>query len=136
MTLLVDTGPIVAIFDRDEPYREQCLEVLHATTEPLVTCDAVIVEACYLLRRLPGASQDLLRNVESGRFALDYRVVDRVGAIAKLMDKYTDVPMDLADACLVDLAGICNSGRILTLDGDFRIYRWARNRPFELLLDI
>jgi predicted nucleic acid-binding protein len=44
--------------------------------------------------------------------------------------------MDLADACLVDLATEMGTGRILTLDSDFKIYRWGRNRPFELLLEI
>jgi uncharacterized protein len=56
--------------------------------------------------------------------------------VAKLLRKYADVPMGLADACLVDLATQTGHGRILTLDSDFKIYRWGRNRPFELLLDI
>jgi hypothetical protein len=42
----------------------------------------------------------------------------------------------VADACLVDLAEIHNTGRVLTLDADFGVYRWNRNRPFEMLLDI
>jgi predicted nucleic acid-binding protein len=44
--------------------------------------------------------------------------------------------MDFADACLVDMASELRCGRVLTLDADFRIYRWGRNRPFELLLDL
>jgi predicted nucleic acid-binding protein len=44
--------------------------------------------------------------------------------------------MDLADACLVDLATHLRTGRILTFDSDFRIYRWGRNRLFEILLQI
>jgi hypothetical protein len=51
------------------------------------------------------------------------------------MKKYAQVPMDLADACLVHLATELGAGRILTLDGDFRIYRWGKNRPFEWLID-
>ena len=52
------------------------------------------------------------------------------------MKRYARVPMDLADACLVALADALDSGRILTLDSDFRIYRWRRTKPFDLLVDL
>jgi hypothetical protein len=52
------------------------------------------------------------------------------------MRKYASVPMDFADACLVDMATQYQTGRILTLDADFRLYRWGRNRPFEPLLEV
>jgi predicted nucleic acid-binding protein len=52
------------------------------------------------------------------------------------LKRFANVPMDLADACLVDLATEARTGRILTLDHDFHIYRWGRNRPFEVLLQI
>jgi hypothetical protein len=52
----------------------------------------------------------------------------------RLFRKYRDREMDLADACLVHLAGEFESGDILTLDSDFEIYRWGTNQPFHLLL--
>ena len=52
------------------------------------------------------------------------------------MKRYASVPMDLADACLVSLADTLNTGRILTVDSDFQLYRWRRTRAFEALLDI
>jgi predicted nucleic acid-binding protein len=52
------------------------------------------------------------------------------------MPRYAATPMDFANACLVDMAAELGSGRILTLDNDFHIYRWVRNRPFELVLDV
>jgi uncharacterized protein len=67
---------------------------------------------------------------------LPFALSPRVSEVAKLLKKYADVPMDLADACLVDLATQLGTGRILTLDNDFKIYRWGRNRPFELLIEI
>lgn len=135
MTVLLDTGPIVAMFDRDDPEHAKCLEAMHAFTDSLITCDAVITEACYLLRHLPGAAHDLLMNVDARRFLIEYRISERADELARLMAKYADVPMDLADACLVDLAQQHQTGRILTLDGDFRVYRWGRNKPFDLLFD-
>lgn len=62
---------------------------------------------------------------------------DLAGALVeKLLTKYRDVPMDLADACLVDLADRLETGRILTLDRDFEIYRWRSRRRFDLLVSL
>lgn len=132
--VLVDTGPIVALLDRAQHQHHQCVEVLNAVREPLATCEAVLAEACYLVRKLKGATGDLLRDVGRGRYLVPYHLADRCVPVARLMAKYADTPMDLADACLVDLATELNTGRIITLDRDFSIYRWGRNRPFELLL--
>ena len=52
------------------------------------------------------------------------------------MQKYADIPASLADGCLIQMAEELNTGDILTLDSDFRSYRWRRNRPFRLLLDV
>jgi predicted nucleic acid-binding protein len=136
MTLLVDTGPIVALMDRSEPHHEDVLELLTTTEETLVTCEAVVAEACHILRRFRGASRDLLKDIDRNRFEVPYRLADRCNEVSRLLQKYADVPMDLADACLVDLANALNTGKILTLDSDFRIYRWGRNRAFELPLEI
>jgi predicted nucleic acid-binding protein len=101
---------------------------------PLITCEAVIAEACYLLREVRGAPAAVLENVDRGVFQVPYRLTGSASAILRLMRRYSRVPMDFADACLVDMAATYRTGRILTLDGDFRIYRWDRNRPFDLLL--
>jgi len=135
MTVLVDAGPIVAQLDRRQADHEQCVEVLGNLREPLLTCEAVIAEACHLLRRQPGARKDLLKDVAMQRFMVAYELEQRAVHISRLMDKYADIPMDLADACLVDMAAVFNTGRIVTLDADFRVYRWGRNRPFDLLID-
>jgi predicted nucleic acid-binding protein len=135
VTVLLDTGPIVAMIDRRDPFHRPCTEAMHAAEGRLVTCEAVLAETCHLLRHLPGAAQDVLFNVSQLRFAVEYRAAERADVLAKLMAKYADVPMDLADACLVDMAGLNQTEQILTLDGDFRIYRWDGTQPFELLLD-
>jgi predicted nucleic acid-binding protein len=63
-----------------------------------------------------------------------FRLDGEAGRIQALIEKYADVPMDLADACLVRMAEVYRTGRILTLDRDFEIYRWRGNRVFENLL--
>ena len=132
--VLLDTGCIVALLDRSERSHERCVEALSDLSAPHVTCEAVIAESCYLLRRMKGAPEAVLENVERGIFAIPFRLDSAARPIRLLMRKYTDVPIDLADACLIHLAAELGTGRILTLDSDFGIYRWGRNRPFENLV--
>lgn len=134
--LLLDTGVIVALIDRREQFHEQCVKAVDAADAPLLTCEPVIAEACYLVRRIDGAVNRILENVERGEFLIAMQISLRVRSIRRLVKKYADTPMDFADGCLVDLAGEVGSGRILTLDRDFQIYRWGRNRKFELLIDL
>ena len=134
--ILLDTGVIVALLDRSERYHTQCVEVLSELTGSLITCEAIIAEACYLLRALRGAPEAVVSNVGNGVFQIPIRLADQAVSVEKLLRKYRDVPMDLADACLVDLADRLDAGRILTLDRDFEIYRWRSRRKFELLVTI
>ena len=133
-SILLDTGVIVALLDRSERYHSQCVEVLSELTGALVTCEASIAEACYLLRDLRGAPEAVIANVGNGVFQIPVRLIDQAANVEKLMKKYRNVPMDLADACLVDLADRLETGRILTLDWDFEVYRWRVRRRFELLV--
>ena len=132
--VLLDTGPIVALLVRSEQQHARCVEVFGHLATPLLTCEPVIAEACHLVRQIPGAADAILENVERGVFEIPFRL-DRAGrAIRTLMRRYASVPMDLADACLVHLADELGTGRILTFDTDFNVYRWGRSRSFELLL--
>ncbi|MFN0051788.1 MAG: type II toxin-antitoxin system VapC family toxin [Planctomycetales bacterium] len=133
--VLLDTGCIVAFLDRSAQDHNHCAEVVENLDAPLITCEAVIAESCYLLRNLRGASAAVLENLAAGVFLIPYRIEGNSGTVLKLMRKYADVPMDFADACLVHMAECFKTARILTLDSDFRIYRWGRNRPFELLIE-
>jgi predicted nucleic acid-binding protein len=76
----------------------------------------------------------VVANVGNGIFQIPVRLTDQVANVEKLMKKYRDVPMDLADACLVDLADRFETGRILISNGDFEIYRWRVSRKFEPLV--
>jgi uncharacterized protein len=131
--VLLDTGVIVALLDRSERNHAACVEVVTALAAPLVTREAVIAEACYLLRRLRGAPDAVLANVERGVFQVPFRLDATVGAVRVLMKRYASVPMDLADACLVHLADTLETGAILTLDS-VGLYRWRKRRSFELLV--
>lgn len=100
----------------------------------LVTCEAVIVESCYLLRNLAGAKERILENVASGLFQIPFRLTASAAELKRTLLKYRDIEIDLADACLIHLAAELNTGDILTLDSDFRVYRWGANKPFRNLI--
>ena len=129
---LLDTGFLVAILDRSERSHARCVEVLASLDAPLHTCEAVIAESCYLLRNVAGAPAAILTNVAQGHFSIPLRLASEAGAVRDLLERYANVPMDLADACLVHMADVLGTGRVLTLDSDFRVYRWRRNRRFEV----
>lgn len=133
--VLVDTGCIVALLDRGEREHARCVEAIKTVTGRLVTCEAVIAESCYLLRHQKGAADTILENVERGAFLIPFRLEESAATVRAQMKRYARVPMDFADACLVVLAELLGTGRILTLDSDFRIYRWRRTRRFEYLVD-
>jgi uncharacterized protein len=132
--VLLDTGCIVALLDRNERHHRSCVEAIESIDGALVTCEAVIAEACHVLRRVRGAADAVLQNVEDGVFEIPFRLPTVCRAVRDLMKRYAQVPMDFADGCLVHLAEELDTGRILTLDSDFSVYRWRRTRPFELLI--
>jgi uncharacterized protein len=132
--ILLDTGVIVALLDRTERRHADCAEAIEEAAAPLVTCEPVIAESCYLLRGLAGAADAILENVRTGAFQIPLRLTQMAAPIQRLFRKYRDRQMDLADACLVHLAEELETGDILTLDRDFEVYRWGTNKPFHLLL--
>jgi uncharacterized protein len=134
--VLLDTGVIVAWLDRSERRHGDCVRALDGIDAPLITCEAVIAEACYLTRNLPGAADAILQNVASGAFQIPIALATCAPAIQRILRKYRDQEVDLADACLIHLASELRTGEILTLDRDFAFYRWGANRPFQALVPV
>ena len=132
--ILLDTSGIVALLDRSEQQHLACKEALQSLTRPLITCEAVIAETCYLLRRMQGAQKMVLKNIQTGMIRLPWSLAGRDLRVAELMHQYRKVPMAFADACLVCMAEDFETKDILTLDSDFQFYRWAGRKPFELLV--
>lgn len=132
--VLVDTGVMVALLDRSERHHVRCVHAVRAVRSPLVTCEAVIAESCYLLRRLPGAPEAIIENVIAGIVQVPFQLSRDAPAVRKLFHKYRNRSIDLADACLIALAESFETAEILTLDGDFEIYRWGKNKSFRNLV--
>lgn len=134
--VLVDTGFLVALYDRREAPHRVC-RLLHEKLEnPLVTCEAVIGEALHLLQSLPVAQQNILVSIDQGILEVPFRLLASAGKVQVTMEKYRDTRADFADACLIQMADELETGDILTLDGDFLHYRWRKTRRFNLLIPL
>lgn len=120
---LLDTGPLVAFLNRREADHDWAKQALAAVPPPMLTCEAVLTEACYLLRETPGGATAVLDLVKRGLVRLPFRLEDEVAEVGRLMTKYASVPMSLADSCLVRMSETISNSVLLTLDGDFRVYR-------------
>ena len=131
--VLLDTGVIVALLDRSEKFHHACGEAVRELEAPLITCEAVIAESCYLLRNLPGAPEAVIENVAAGTLQIPFQLSPEAVAVKQVLRKYRDHKIDLADACLIRLAEEFETADILTLDKDFAVYRWSRNKPFRIL---
>ncbi|MGC1415597.1 MAG: PIN domain-containing protein [Candidatus Acidiferrum sp.] len=134
--VLLDTGVIVALLDRSEHAHLACAKAVHELRSPLVTCEAVLAESCYLLRNLPGAPEVIIENVVAGIFQIPFQISKEAAGVKQVLRKYRDRKIDLADACLILLANEFETADILTLDSDFAIYRWGRNKPFRMLPEL
>ena len=98
---IVDTGPLVAFFDRAEQYHRWVAQRLETLDAPLLVCEPVLAEATYLLARYPNAQDAILELVQNGALSVAFRVQEHVGALRALLQKYGELPMSLADACIV-----------------------------------
>lgn len=134
--LLVDAGPLVAIFNRRDRHHEACVRVLGDLNGRLCTTWPAVVEAMDLLEPWPRAQAGLLQMME--REVLQILPIERddLPPIRKLMAKYGDLPMDFADATLLRVAGREGFSIVFTLDRcDFAIYRLPDGTPLRILPD-
>lgn len=131
--ILADTGPLVAYLDKSDRDHAWARDQFMRLTEPLMSCEAVVAETLFLLRRGGIFPDGLLELIRRGILVPDFSLVEEIEPILQLMRKYRDIPMSLADACLVRMAEIHPSSAVMTLDSDFRIYRKSRRRSIPLL---
>lgn len=121
--ILIDTGPIVAGLIKTDQYHDWAVAQLSQHKAPLHTCDAVIAEAMYLIQRYGGDATQVLRLISRGVIRVTFSLEEESRTLEQLMRKYADLPMDLADACLVRMYERYPQSTVLTLDRDFFVYR-------------
>jgi predicted nucleic acid-binding protein len=132
--VLVDAGPLVALIDADDAHHDICVETLRGLRDPLITVWPAFTEAMYLLGESWRGQKALWSRIETDALTLAPLEAGDAPRMRELMEKYRDLPMDLADAALVRVAERESLARIFTLDRrHFSIYRPGRRRRLAIL---
>ena len=128
--ILIDSGPLIALFDRDDKHHLPSVEFIKNNRSELITTLASITEVLHLLDFNRNAQVDFLSWVNGGAITVEPITVDDFHRLKELIVKYADLPMDFADACLVYLGEKLNIDRIATIDRDFDIYKLKGKKSF------
>lgn len=121
--VLIDTGPVVAFLNKRDRFHNWAVAQFALLEPPLLTCEAVISEACFLVRGLQGGRSAVLELISRGAIEIPFTLQSEVSAVRKLMTRYASAPMSLADACIVRASELHADSRVMTFDGHFAIYR-------------
>lgn len=119
--VIVDSSVLVAMIRQDDRHHSWAVALAEQFPTPWYTCDAAVSEAFFVAGT---AVRKKLAEVFRRRLVISTFVFDRdYEAVLTLMEKYANVPMSLADACLVRMSETLADPVVLTTDTDFRIYR-------------
>lgn len=133
--VIVDTSPLVAMLNKQDQYHSWVIEQLKQIQLPLLTCEAVLVETCFLLhKQSPAQVQSIFNALQNDLLHISFQISDEVPALQEMIAKYTSVPMSLADACLVRMSEHYPQAKVFTLDSDFHIYRKNRNEIISCII--
>jgi predicted nucleic acid-binding protein len=132
---LLDTGPLVAFFDRSDAGHEWAKTQWAQAPVPMLTCEAVLAEAIYLLREHAGLpSEKILALFERKVITVPFSLEAHAAPVARLLEKYHDQRMQLADACLVRMSELKRDCQVFTLDKkDFQTYRRFERQMIPLV---
>jgi uncharacterized protein len=128
--VVVDTGPLIALFDADDAYHASALEFVRQSRAQLISTMAVVTEAMYVLEESLQARQNLLTWIQSGGLTLTEPEAADFERIKELIEKYADLPMDFTDAVVVALCERLGIHHVASVDRDFAIYRYKGRTKF------
>jgi len=134
--VLIDTGPLVAYLAASSEHHAWVCEQWKRLHPPLFTCEPVLTEAAFLLKREGREADALFELMDRGVLRVGLVIEEQLADLRVLMRRYRNRPMSLADACLVRLAELKPGGVVFTLDNDFHIYRRNGNKVIPLLMPV
>ena len=132
--VILDTGPLVAFLNSRDKCHAWVLDQWSSIRPPFLTCEAVVSEACFLLRGWPNGVASIFELLERKILSTSFSLAEHIGPVFALLKKYGNMPMSLADACLVRMTELHENSSILTLDTDFKVYRKHKHRAIPLLI--
>jgi len=121
------------LLDRDEAHHGWAVSRFEGLQPPLLTCEAVLIEASYLLARVGARPSVVVDLVTRGMLTVLNVLENDAEVVSRLMRRYANVPMSLADACLVRITELTMNAAVLTLDSDFRVYRQKGRRLIPVI---
>lgn len=121
--VILDTGALVAILRRRDERHQWANAKVNEIVAPMLTCEAVLSEAHFLVQDSLLARQAIIEMSLNGVFTVTFDFEEEKASVGRLLNKYADVPMSFADACLVRMSELYPDSAVFTTDGDFKIYR-------------
>lgn len=135
MKVIIDTGPLFALFNKSDQYHHWANKKLTTIKEPLVTCESVLSEAIFLMHRTGINTNNLFEFIKGGDLtvqAIFSNEENRTG-IRSLINTYANLPCAFANACLVQMYETTDSDKVFTTDHHFAIYRTSEAKTLELI---
>lgn len=120
---IVDAGPLVAFLSVRDHYHSWAKGAFATVTPPALTCEAALAEAWHLLSGTGNGQLALLELIAMGTVVPEFALKTEQAAVRRLVSRYRDRPMSLADACLVRMAELHDDAAVITVDRDFAVYR-------------
>ena len=133
---LIDAGPIIALFDRDDNYYIEMKQFMSRYKGMLVTTWPVVTETLHMLDFHVQAQTDFLRWLQRDALSIHELGKDAIARIIELTEKYADLPMDFADATLLVTSESTGIRDIITIDSDFFVYRDLRKKMLNNIFRI
>ena len=130
-TVLIDTGPLIALFDRDDKYHTSIVEFIKNTNYRFISTTAVLTETMYMLDFNTAVQLNFLEWIMREEVIIHEIKQSNIKRIIDLTRKYSDRPMDFADATLVIAAEERGIRQIISIDSDFDIYRLYNKMKIE-----
>lgn len=130
--IIVDTGPLVALLVRTDDHHTWVVDQLRELSPPFLTCEPVLAEVAHLVRRVRHGLARFVDLLMSDLLRVEFDLMVERAAVGRLLRKYADRPMSLADACLVRLAEL-HDAAVFTIDTDFGVYRKHGRRAIPLI---
>ena len=131
---IIDSGPLIALFDKNDKYHERVLAFLKRYDGKLITTWAVLTEVTHMLSFNLKTQIDFLKWVHLGGLEVVDITDEDLEKIIHFMEKYTNVPMDLADGSLLVVAQNLHIREIVSIDSDYDIYRTIKKEALRNLL--
>lgn len=130
--VILDSGPLVAFLVDDDVHHAWAVERFSGLRPPLLTCEPVLVETFHLVRRFRSGPRRFFDMLRGDGISIPYRFMEDRDGVENLVQKYADVPMSLADACIVRMAEMNPHATVVTTDRDFRVYRRHGREPIPV----